>query len=343
MSRLGTEAPEGPGEVAGASSDRLIGRAIGPVGRRPPGGATGGGSFSPTPGPIEAPTTGFAPVCRAGAGAAAAASAGAVGRRGAPGNGGGGGGVGAGVGGRRRTARSPASAGTSAGGFQLPSFSFQTWTSAPLGSGATLSMSCLRENGPVRLPSSAMYQATPSSAGGSGRGAARRSMGAVAGGASGVRGTAGLGGRAPADPTGEMGADGRRIAAPAAAAPSSRTVMMFVQDLQRTLRIFPRTFSSAIEYLVWQRSQTNFMQLELPGSAAKRARKRRAKLSSKGEEYHRPNGQSDEAGEHDPASSRSPPAEGRFWPRGELGRGRAGCGKPDRRRQAGNAGWRRLG
>jgi hypothetical protein len=38
------------------------------------------------------------------------------------------------------------------------------------------------------------------------------------------------------------------------------------------LRIFPRTFSSAIEYLVWQRSQTNFMQLELPGSAANHAR-----------------------------------------------------------------------
>ncbi len=201
--------------VAGASSARPMGRAIGPVGRRPPGGATGGGSLSPTPGPMGAPTTGWAPVWRAGAGAAAAI-AGAVGRRGAPGNGGGGGGAGAGGGGRRRTARSAASAGTSAGGFQLPSFSFQTCTSASLESGATLSMSCRRENGPVRLPSSAMYQATPSSAGGSGRGAARRSIGAVAGGPSGVRGAAGAGGRAPegapADPTGETGADGRRSA-----------------------------------------------------------------------------------------------------------------------------------
>ena len=209
-----------PRRAVGASSARPIGRATGPVGRRPPGGATGGGSFSPTPGPMAEPTTGCAPVWRAGAGAAAAASgtAGAVGRRGAPGNGGGGGGIGAGVGGRRRAARSCASAGTSVGGFQLPSFSFQTWRSASLGRGATLSMSCLRENGPVRLPSSAMYQATPSSAGGSGRGAARRSIGAVAGGPSGVRGTAGVGGRAggeaPEDPTGDTGADGRRIAAP---------------------------------------------------------------------------------------------------------------------------------
>ena len=40
---------------------------------------------------------------------------------------------------------------------------------------------------------------------------------------------------------------------------SSRTVMTFAQLLHLTLRIFPRTRSSAMEYLVWQRSQTNFI------------------------------------------------------------------------------------
>ena len=40
----------------------------------------------------------------------------------------------------------------------------------------------------------------------------------------------------------------------------SLTVMMFEQLLQRILSILPRTFSSAMEYLVVQRSQTNFIQ-----------------------------------------------------------------------------------
>ena len=77
-----------------------------------------------------------------------------VGRRGVPGGGGGP---------FRRATKSAAIAGTSVGGFQLPSVSFQTWRSASRGSATTLSTICLRENGPVRLPSSAMYQASPSS------------------------------------------------------------------------------------------------------------------------------------------------------------------------------------
>src|SRR5207237_7477943 len=112
------------GAGASAEAASAAGRATGPVGRRPPGGATGGGSLSPTPGPIGAPTTACAPVWRAGA-AAASGAVGAVGRRGAPGKGGGGGadsGGGTGVGGRRRAASSWASAGTSVGAFQLPSF-----------------------------------------------------------------------------------------------------------------------------------------------------------------------------------------------------------------------------
>ena len=83
---------------------------------------------------------------------------GGVPRRGAPG--GSAGGL------LRRAARSLATAGTSAGGFQAPSFSFQTWRSAFFGSASTLSTSCLRENGPVRSPASAMYQASPSSGAG---------------------------------------------------------------------------------------------------------------------------------------------------------------------------------
>ena len=39
----------------------------------------------------------------------------------------------------------------------------------------------------------------------------------------------------------------------------SLTVMMFEQLLQRIFRILPRTLSSAMEYLVRQRSQTNFI------------------------------------------------------------------------------------
>src|SRR6185312_12541937 len=121
-------------------------------------------------------------------------------------------------------------------------------------------MSCLRVNGPVRFPSSAMYQMGPSSEGGGGMGGrvtARRSIGGAGGGV-GSRGATMVAwapvprsaGAPP--PTGRAGEDGLR-------APSSRTVMMFAQDLHRTLRIFPRTLSSAMEYLVWQRSQTNFM------------------------------------------------------------------------------------
>ena len=62
-------------------------------------------------------------------------------------------------GGRSRR-RSPGSA---AGGFQPSSFSFQMWTSALFASGASFSTSLLRVNGPVRLPSSAMYHWTRSS------------------------------------------------------------------------------------------------------------------------------------------------------------------------------------
>jgi hypothetical protein len=36
-------------------------------------------------------------------------------------------------------------------------------------------------------------------------------------------------------------------------------VMTFSQVLQRIFRIFCLTLSSAMEYLVWQRSQTNFI------------------------------------------------------------------------------------
>ena len=70
-----------------------------------------------------------------------------------------------------RAAISAATAGTWLGGFQSPSFSFQMWTSAFLDSGTSLSTSWCFENGPVRFPSSAMYQATSSSSaaiGGSG-------------------------------------------------------------------------------------------------------------------------------------------------------------------------------
>ena len=76
---------------------------------------------------------------------------------------GGGGGAGA-----RRRVISPAISGTSFGGFQSPSRSFQTCTSALFASGINLSTSLARLNGPVRFPSSAMYHCTPSSAESSG-------------------------------------------------------------------------------------------------------------------------------------------------------------------------------
>src|SRR5206468_9527591 len=143
-------------------------------------------------------------------------------------------------------------------------------------------MSCLRENGPVRFPSSAMYQTTPSSTGGAGgRAVARRSRGGAGGGVGSrgativARGAEPVGAAAP--PTGITGDDGLR-------APSSRTVMMFAQDLHRTLRIFPRTLSSAMEYLVWQRSQTNFMSLQRFAPPRPFRPKPVGKLSSKGQD-----------------------------------------------------------
>ena len=137
----------GSSAVAGAAADAASapGRGNTPDGLlRPP---TGGGSFAPRPGLTGAGTMPCEPVGRAGAPAAGAAATGnevPVGRRGAPGNGGGTGGAagsggigGTGTGGRRRAWISLASAGTSIGGFQEPSRSFQTWMSASLGSGAT--------------------------------------------------------------------------------------------------------------------------------------------------------------------------------------------------------------
>ena len=43
---------------------------------------------------------------------------------------------------------------------------------------------------------------------------------------------------------------------------ASRTVITFAQVLHLTLRTFPRTRSSGMEYLVWQRSQTNFIPVD---------------------------------------------------------------------------------
>src|SRR5436190_13077737 len=54
----------------------------------------------------------------------------------------------------------------------------------------------------------------------------------------------------PADSVATPATDGLR---------ASRTVIRFAQVLHLTLRTFPRTLSSGIEYLVWQRSQTNFI------------------------------------------------------------------------------------
>src|SRR4051794_6279829 len=53
---------------------------------------------------------------------------------------------------------------------------------------------------------------------------------------------------------------GGRLTSPLGSSPlPSRTVMTFSQVLQRIFRIFCRTLSSAMEYRVWQRSQTNFI------------------------------------------------------------------------------------
>ena len=87
-------------------------------------------------------------------------------------------------------------------------------------------------------------------------------------------------------------------------APSSRTVMMFAQDLHRTLRIFPRTLSSAMEYLVWQRSQTNFMSLQRFAPPRPFRPKPVGKLSSKGQDYHRPDPHRDEGRDGEPGTSR---------------------------------------
>ena len=91
----------------------------------------------------------------------------------------------------------------------------------------------------------------------------------------------------PADAGGQRGRAGRR-------APSSRTVMTFAQVLHLTLRIFPRTLSSAMEYLVWQRSQTNFIPF---GTWARQAplANERENLSSQRDDYHRRDADRDEA------------------------------------------------
>src|SRR5687767_4124941 len=63
--------------------------------------------------------------------------------------------------------------------------------------------------------------------------------------------------RAPAN-TGEGGGS-TRGAAGSLTTTASRIVITFSQVLQRIFRTFCLTFSSAMEYLVWQRSQTNFI------------------------------------------------------------------------------------
>ena len=70
--------------------------------------------------------------------------------------------------------------------------------------------------------------------------------------------------RQPADSVGSPADEGRR---------ASRTVITFAQVLHLTLRTFPRTRSSAIEYLVWQRSQTNFIPFGRAVLAARNERK----------------------------------------------------------------------
>src|SRR5450432_2239847 len=166
------------------------------------------------------------------------------------------------------------------------------WRSASAENGATLSTSCRRVKGPVRFPSSARYHWTPSS-GTAGGGAGGRAAGADGGRPSGIAA------READDPRVGTAVEGARRGVPAAA--SSRTVMTLVQALQRTLRIFPRTFSSAMEYLVWQRSQTNFMQLSASCAPGRKASNRRRKLSSKRQEYHRSDPERDDRGDENPA------------------------------------------
>jgi hypothetical protein len=91
----------------------------------------------------------------------------------------GGDGVARGTGGRtgtaagRRAARSCATSGTSLGGFQPSMPSFQTWTSASLGSATSRSTRTLRAKGPCWTPSSARNHSMPSPSGGGGGGVGR--------------------------------------------------------------------------------------------------------------------------------------------------------------------------
>ena len=82
---------------------------------------------------------------------------------------------------------------------------------------------------------------------------------------------------------------------------ASRTVIRFAQVLHLTLRTFPRTRSSAMEYLVWQRSQTNFMRTFRALHAGARARDRRGKVSLQGHDYHRGHADYDEGRDDQPA------------------------------------------
>ena len=188
----------------------------------------------------------------------------------------------------------------------------------PSPSGTSLSTSFCRVNGPVRLPSSAMYHWTPSSAaptagdrtGGRLLRAATRRAGVSRSGngiglgrqngdcASCVRSESTPGvsvgmlsatvahrcadARRPRTATGSPAADGRR---------ASRTVMTFAQVLHLTLRTFPRTRSSAMEYLVWQRSQTNFIRFDRRGGALETSAKT---LSFQRHDYHRRDADRDE-------------------------------------------------
>ena len=60
-------------------------------------------------------------------------------------------------------------------------------------------------------------------------------------------------------PWASAGAGLGSAAASAAGAPPLLTTMMWLHFLHRILKAFPWTFSSAIEYLAWQESQTIFI------------------------------------------------------------------------------------
>src|SRR3569623_1745896 len=199
--------------------------------------------------------------------------------------------------GRRRRARSALTSGTSLGGFQAPRPAFQIWTSPPGGTARILSISTGRRTGPVCAPSPARYHSMPSSTDCAGWG---RGVGclcrAIADPCASIPAAAGMAGddrragsgfpRRPAGPTltAELSpvrasrvplrVTGASLGMPEPAssivAPVSRTVMTFSQLLHRTFSTFPRTFSSAIEYFVWQRSQTNFMLWLRSGSSDQR-------------------------------------------------------------------------